>query len=903
MFPQLVLLLACSGTGKDGDDTGVGLAGPTLSHTPATELVEGTPTTLDVTATDPDGVSAVVVFHRIEGEISWIQGVMEQGEGDTWSIELEADAVDAPGLEYYFKATDFGDPQSSTYLPEDSTDDPFVVPVSVVGTPIPYTMDFEDPDDGTLNDLGWANSSLGFVGYGWAESDAQSNSPTRSAFHSRGYTGLDDLDDWLLAPALDFSAASSAQVTWYEYGSNVDEADHGLYVSVGSRDPADGDYVAVEAALPPPTEDAWGRSAIYDLSGYVGEPTVYLAWRFVGQDADDWYIDDIVVQELQADLTLDTSVSPSPIHPGESGTFTVSIENFATVDSDELSVSVSFPSGGASVAESSVSAGTIASGASGSADFTLSIDAATPDNSTLPVDVVVTDGTNTWTASDELLVGYASTAYASWTPTEAGQVEIVLGVGDPDAPDWTTTLYDGSVEKALTLEADITEAYAFLPPAAGDLRWWLTVDGDVAGTVDSFSISAGGETYEATVLPRTTADVVETVWLPEPPDYRVFASTNIDPLTPGASGVSLDLTVVSTGNDSSGPVSVTISSSDPDVTITSGGPFQMSDDVFEGGDEIDIVDAFTLDVSSAHTDSSDITLDVTFDDGVDVDVETITLPVPWPYLEISAIDIDDDGRDGVLDPDESASLTFTLINNGDLSTEGSLVATLSVESSSTAVATAATDEVTFRELASGRSDEADDAIDVEVTGGADGDTVDLLLTVVDDVRSYEVRTQLILGEPLWETIDASGDPSGDALDGWDFDIAGGEYRVDDGVLQLRLESYTVFDPDMLFIESWGYSTVADWTYYRLVLQSGVASVEGYDGSFTIISNPVVSYPSATEVQLDITVADLGLSLDSLSLGFASGWCGPDEYYCDHFPDGWGYPYDSWNPSAFYDLSW
>ena len=211
--------------------------------------------------------------------------------------------------------------------------------------------------------------------------------------------------------------------------------------------------------------------------------------------------------------------------------------------------------------------------------------------------------------------------------------------------------------------------------------------------------------------------------------------------------------------------------------------------------------------------------------------------------------------------------------------------------------------VEFRELASGRSDEADDSIDVAVTGGADGDTVDLLLTVTDDVRSYEVRTQLVLGEPLWQTIDATGDPEGDALDGWDFDIAGGTYRVDDGILQIRLESYTAFDPDTLFIESWGESTVADWIYYRIVLQSGVASVEGYDGSFTLISTPVVSYPSATEVQLDITLADLGLSLDSLSLGFASGWCGPDEYYCDHFPDGWGYPYDSWNPSAFYDLSW
>ena len=682
---SILLLLACSGTGKSVDDTGVALSGPTLTHTPPTSVVEGTPTTLEVTATDPDGVAAVVMFHRVEGETAWLQSVMEQGEGDTWSVELEADSVDYPAVEYYFKGTDFGDPQASTYLPEESTDAPFTFPVTVIGQPLPYLMDFEDEDDGTLSDLGWGNSSLGFVGYGWAASDAQANSPTRSAFHSRGYTGIPALEDWLISPALDLSAVPSAQVTWYEYGSSVENADHGLYISVGSRDPADGDYVAVEAALPAPTEDTWGRSAIYDLTGYAGEPAVYLAWRFVGEDSDDWYIDDIAVTELGADLTISTSASPSPIHPGETGTFTVSVAKAATVDSDDLSVSVSFPDGGASVAESSVSAGVVAAGSSGTADFTLAIDAATPDNSYVPVDVTVTDGTSTWTASDELLVGYTSSVTAGWTPSEAGQVEIVLGVGDPDAPSWTTTLYDGSVDAALALETDITEAYAYLPPAAGDLRWWLSIDGDVDGTVDDFTISAGGETYTATVLPRTVADTPETVWLPEPPSYRVVATTSTDPLTPGASSVLLSLQVINTGNDTSGAVTVTVSSSDPDVTVSEGGPWAMTSDVFEGGDEADIVSAFMFDIASTHTDSSDVTIDVTFDDGVDVDVETISLPVPWPALEITELDIDDDGRDGVLDPDESASLTFTLTNVGDLSTDGALTGTLSIESTSTAV--------------------------------------------------------------------------------------------------------------------------------------------------------------------------------------------------------------------------
>ena len=37
--------------------------------------------------------------------------------------------------------------------------------------------------------------------------------------------------------------------------------------------------------------------------------------------------------------------------------------------------------------------------------------------------------------------------------------------------------------------------------------------------------------------------------------------------------------------------------------------------------------------------------------------------------------------------------------------------------------------------------------------------------------------------------------------------------------------------------------------------------------------------------------------------FAAGWCGPDEYYCDHYPDGWGYPYVGWSPWLFYSIDW
>lgn len=902
-YAWLVLLVgACDGEG-DGKDTSAPLVGPELSHTPPDSVVVGTATTFAVTATDPDDVASVTLFHRVEGESTWQPAPMVEGDDDVWSATLEATDIDDPGVEYYFEAEDAGDTPAGAYLPTEAASEPYILDVSVVGTAIPFIEDFEHEDTEGLSDLGWGNASLGFRGYDWATSTAQAYEGTRSVFHSRGHSDIaTEMEDWLITPALDLSAVSSAQVTWREVGQATSAADHGLYVSIGSRDPEDGEYVAIEAALPAPSEEEWARSAVYDLSEYAGEPTVYIAWRFLGEYADDWYIDEVRVEELQPDLLIETSVSPSPIDPGGTGTLTVDLSNLGTVDGSGLAVSVAFPSGGASVAESSVSVD-VPAGSSGTADFTLSIDAATPDNSYVPVEVTVTSGDTSWAASDELIVGDASTAWVEYTPSAEGTLEILLGVGDPDAPTWEETLYADTTADVVSVELDITDQFALLPPAAGDLRWYLKVTPEVAGSVDAFVINYGGEEYAATILPNLDAAEEAVVWLPEPPSFDVVATTTPSQLAPGYVGVGLGLYVTNEGSATQGSVLATLSTTDADVTVTDPGPYALTDDVWGAGDSVNWSGLFAFDVSDAHVDSSDIALELTLDDGVESWVVDLSLPVPYPYLSISDIDIDDDGGDGVLDADESAEVTLEITNVGDESTEGALTGTLFVESSSTATATVSTDGESFRELASGRSDTTDDPYTITVTGGAEGDTVDLLLSLVDDLRTYEVRTTLTLGEPPWRSLDATGDPAGDTVNGWDFDIVGGYWRVDDGVLQLKFVSDTVFDPDTLFIESWGTSTVAEWTYYRLVLQSGSAAMEGYDGGFTEISTVGVSYPSAYEVQLDITIADLGLSLDTISLGFASGWCGPDTYYCDHFPDGWGYPYVSWSPSLFFDLSW
>ena len=50
-------------------------------------------------------------------------------------------------------------------------------------------------------------------------------------------------------------------------------------------------------------------------------------------------------------------------------------------------------------------------------------------------------------------------------------------------------------------------------------------------------------------------------------------------------------------------------------------------------------------------------------------------------------------------------------------------------------------------------------------------------------------------------------------------------------------------------------------------------------------------------------SDASDGYQALQLGFGTGWCGAPEYYCDQFPDAWGYPYDSFSTADWFMLAW
>jgi hypothetical protein len=902
----LLFLAACDSATDSGGS--VSFAGPVLSHEPPAGPTEGTAVSIAVTATDPDGVAIVQFFYRTEGAPSWVPAAME-AEGDVWTVEVPATAVQAPGLEYYFKAADLGDPSSVSTLPAGAPGEPFTLPVHVVGEAFPFYEDFEPPDPvvATISTIGWHNASQGFRGYGWDLSPGKAHGGDYAVFHSRGAETDTPPHDWLVSPAIDLGSAPSAQVTWYEYGTSVEEATHGLFVSTGSPDPDDGEYQAVEASLPFAPEAEWGRSRAYDLSPWIGQ-VVYLAWSYQGGDTDDWYIDDVAVTELQPQFTTSWVTEPALLSPGDRASLVVTVLNDAAVDAAAVSVALSFPEGGASTDDSPADVGAIGAGTTAEARFAIEIDAETLDNSYLPFTLTISDGGGSATETANLLIGEASTASMDWLALDDGALKLVVGVGDPESPDWSTVVTSGSVTAgSATYTADITDGAAWLPAGPADGRWWVQASSDAGGAVMDFSITFDGATESSTMAPMSV-DAAETgvCYLPEPPDLKLSSlSTTPSELDPGSAGATLSFTLTNNGASTFGPLTATFVSADPDLLVLDGGPIDVGALPLDGGDSTRVTGAFSFDVAESHTDSADLAGELILSDGLETWTLPVGLAVPFPVLRITGVTIDDSGGDGVLDPDESAFLEFQVTNVGDEATVSLVRGVLSVEATSTASAVAGTNDENVGSM-SARTTKSVDDFELTVAGGSAGDTVDLLLTLTDSERTYEARQQLVLGEPPWQPMEPLGDPTGDVLGAGDFDATAGWYRVIDGVLQMQLVSATAYDPARLFVEAWGSSPAAAYGLYRIVAQSGIGTLQGYDfssGTFYDLEDPVLSYPDAYTVQFDLPVAYLETTFDELSIGFGAGWCGEPDYYCDHFPDGWGYPYTGYSTANWFTLSW
>ena len=186
---------------------------------------------------------------------------------------------------------------------------------------IPWSDDFESGLDNFTTHQ--ASSGTG----NWAISTSRYNSGAQSVVHT-DHSGSHD--SYLITPTFDLSGATTPQLTWYDnenYSSYYDN--HEVLVSEDySGDVAAATWTELWDGVS--TEDTWVERGPLTLPTSA---TVTVAFRYVGNYADEWYIDDVSIAEAPTEPGMTVSATAGAF---DSGTATVSIttDNFTVAATD-----------------------------------------------------------------------------------------------------------------------------------------------------------------------------------------------------------------------------------------------------------------------------------------------------------------------------------------------------------------------------------------------------------------------------------------------------------------------------------------------------------------------------------------------------------------------------------------
>ena len=895
----LLFALGCTPEVKDTAEP-VNLAPKIEWEAPTERLIEGQSLELSVTITDEDGIQSAQVYHRTIGSSYWEQTTLDNVEGGTWTVTIPV--VTLPGVEFYFKAEDQGSPIATTLYPNNGPSNPLTVSAYPESRPLPFNESFELGEGQiTLLDMDWWTPSETRDTFQWLLNESYSHTGQNSVYHLRGADGMPELRDWLISPPLDFSGQDSVMVGWWENGLAVDLIEeHSLWVSTGSRLPDDGDFELVEI-LDAPISGEWSRHRYIDLSQFAGEELVYIGWRWSGTNNDEWTIDDVEVRALAPDLDIELTTASAA--PGEEITVSLIIENMTEGTAEACDSILTFPEG---IEQENVfnldwemeAEATILQ------QFDVTVLSDVNPHRRLPVDVSIVCGDDEWTFADDIQIGQPSIAQTVVDLAERSQLYTVVGYGNPESPTWETLLTQEILDAGVhTLSLDVTDQFSVLPPEAGESRWYLRVESSSPTTIYGFNIGYGDTVVGTDDIDVALPDFPVTIQLPSPPEFEVLSVTPTNS-QPGDENVPLSITIANVGADTQGAVLGTLITSDPSVTIMNSQTSTVDGDTWTTN-ETHVVNA-NINIAASHTSSTPVELSVLLVDSVESWMVPVFVEVPFARLGITGVIVDDStgNSDGRLDPNESAQLEIQISNSGGQSANGVVQGELSVEATSAVDATIVNDNPSFGFVNTGAQKDEDDFF-VTVNGGSAGENLDLLLTMTDNTHTFEDRVQLILGETPWIGISPLPDAAGDAIDVTAMDLETVEYRVSGSIVEMRLSSATTIDPTTAFIEAWGRSAGGGYSYYRWVVQSGVGTLQGYISGvgFQPLGTLTVSYPNDNQIIWSFDSADLDLALDQFDIGFASGWCGPPEYYCDQYPNAWGYPYVSFDTGQWFEVEW
>ena len=173
---------------------------------------------------------------------------------------------------------------------------------------------FEDFTLFAFPPAGWQRIHLGTT-FQWMRDQITYRSAPASARIRPGGAGFPQ-DEYLVLPALDFSELQNPKLEWYEQGVDWATLGQHHYIMVSTTSQTNPATFTPVLDMTPATHTINGFAGdpvIVDLSTFIGEPTVYIAFRYVNEAGDNWYIDDIAVYDRLAHDVAAVSIAPAGV--------------------------------------------------------------------------------------------------------------------------------------------------------------------------------------------------------------------------------------------------------------------------------------------------------------------------------------------------------------------------------------------------------------------------------------------------------------------------------------------------------------------------------------------------------------------------------------------------------------
>lgn len=161
-------------------------------------------------------------------------------------------------------------------------------------TNFPFTEGFEDT---TFPPSCWQAYNLAGTFGTWEQTTTYKHSGNASAFHNIVYGGM--LENWLVTPPIAIANTGNYVLEFWSY--NVAPQYHyysGVWVSTTGSNPATSTFTEIKELTGDELTASWKKISISLSNDFAGE-TVYIAFKYAGDLADGWSIDDVSIDNFE----------------------------------------------------------------------------------------------------------------------------------------------------------------------------------------------------------------------------------------------------------------------------------------------------------------------------------------------------------------------------------------------------------------------------------------------------------------------------------------------------------------------------------------------------------------------------------------------------------------------------